>query len=86
MISLVRIDLAAVDRLDAATVLAEQWAASAPAADELEDAEWAAMIAPYGEQFPGLAPAQDQALSEAELAQALGWLGPDRPGARLPVR
>jgi Domain of unknown function (DUF4253) len=75
-----RCDLAAVDRLDAATVLAEEWVASAPAADELEDAEWAAMIAPYGEQLPGLAPAQDQALSEAELAQALGWLGPARIG------
>jgi hypothetical protein len=75
-----RCDLAAVGQLDAATVLAREWAGSVPTAAELEDPEWAAMVAPYGEQFPGLAAGQGQALTEAELARALGWLGPARIG------
>jgi hypothetical protein len=74
-----RRDLAAVDQLDAVTVLARQWAGSVPTAAELEDPEWAAMVAPYGEPFPGLARGQDQALTEAELARTLaGWA---RPGS-----
>lgn len=76
----VQCDLAAVDRLDAATVLAQEWAGRAPAADELADPEWAAIIAPYAEQFPGLAPAQAETLTEAELTRALDWLGPARIG------
>jgi hypothetical protein len=37
-----------------------------PDAEELEeDPEWFAMAAPCGQQFPGLAPAQDQPLTEA---------------------
>jgi hypothetical protein len=74
-----RCDLAAVDRLDAAAVLAGQW--WVPTQAELEsDPELAATVAPYGEQFPGLAPAQEQALTEAELAQALDWFGSARIG------
>jgi hypothetical protein len=70
-----------VDRLDVATVLAEQWAGGVPDAEELEgDPEWFAMAAPYGQQFPGLAPAQAKALTEAEVARALGWFGPARIG------
>lgn len=75
-----RCDLAVVDRLDAATVLAREWAASAPTARELDDPELAAMVAPFGVQFPGLAPSQDQALTEAELTRALGWFGSARIG------
>lgn len=74
-------DLAVVDELDAAAVLAGQWDDSVPPADDLEsDPEAAAMIAPYGEQFPGLARGQDQVLTEDELARALGWFGPARIG------
>ena len=73
-------DLAALDRLGAATVLAEQWADSVPTAEELEDPELAAMIAPFGEHFPGPARGQDQPLTETELARALGWFGPARIG------
>jgi hypothetical protein len=75
-------DLAAVARLDAAAVLAEQWWGPwGPTQAELEsDPELAAMVAPYGEQFPGLAPAQEQALTEAELARALSWFGSARIG------
>jgi hypothetical protein len=76
-----RCDLAVVQRLDAATVLAQQWADSAPAGEDLaEDPDCAAMVAPYGEQFPGLARAQTQPLTEAELSRALGWLGSARIG------
>jgi hypothetical protein len=76
-----RCDLATVDRLDATTVLAQSWAGSVPSAGELErEPDFAAMFAPYGLQFPGLARGQDQALTEAELAQALGWFGPARIG------
>jgi hypothetical protein len=70
-----------VDRLDAATVLAREWANSVPTAGELEsDHELAKMVAPFGEQFPGLARGQDQALTEAELARALSWFGSARIG------
>lgn len=31
-------------------------------------------------QFPGLAPGQEQALIDAEMARALGWFGPARIG------
>jgi Domain of unknown function (DUF4253) len=79
-------DLAAINRLDAATVLAGQWAGSAPTADELADPEAAAMVEPYGERFPGLARGQEQALTEAELARALGWLGSARIGLVPAVR
>lgn len=75
-----RCDLAAVDRLDAATVFANEWAGRAPTAEELADPQAAAMVAPYGEQFPGLARGQDQVLTEAELSRALGWLGSARIG------
>lgn len=73
-------DLAAVGRLDAASVLAQQWADSVPAAEELADPECAEMVAPYGAEFPGLARGQQQALTEAEQARALAWLGSARIG------
>jgi hypothetical protein len=68
-----RCDPAAVDRLDAATVLAEHWAGEVPTPEQLEDepdlADW---FAPFGFEFPGLAPGQDQELTSAELVAALG--------------
>jgi hypothetical protein len=76
-----RCDLAAVDQLDAATVLAEHWAGQTPTPADLEDepdlSDW---FAPFGFEFPGLAPGQDQELNSAELATALGWFGPARIG------
>ncbi len=76
-----RCDLAAVDQLDAATVLAQCWAGEAPTPDEVErEPDLANWFAPYGLQFPGLAPAQDQELTEAELDRALSWFGPARIG------
>jgi hypothetical protein len=78
-----RCDLAAVDGLDAASVLAEVWAGKAPTLEDFERqpeffADW---FPPVGSEFPGLAPGQDQALTEAELDRALSWPGPARPGS-----
>jgi hypothetical protein len=74
-------DLADVDRLDPATVLAEGWADVLPSQRELDlDHELAATIAPFGERFPGLARHQDQELTGAEQSQALGWFGSARIG------
>jgi hypothetical protein len=77
-----RCDLAAVDRLDAAAVLAQAWAGTAPTLEDFERqpeffADW---FPPVASQFPGLTPGQDQALTEAELDRALSWFGPARIG------
>lgn len=77
-----RCDLAAVDQLDAASVLAQAWAGQAPTPEEYERepeffADW---FPPVGSEFPGLAPGQDQALTEAELDRVLSWFGPARIG------
>jgi len=74
-----RCDLASVDQLDASAVLAQSWADSLPEEWDEDDLELADMIAPYGQHFPGLAPRQDQAVTEAELARSLDWL----PQARI---
>lgn len=74
-----RCDVAAVDRLDAATVLADSWDAVVPGADEFDE-EAVEMLAPYGLRFPGLAPGQAESLTEAELARALGWFESARVG------
>jgi hypothetical protein len=77
-----RCDLAAVDRLDAASVLAQQWASSAPTPKEFEREPelLAGWFPPFGLEFPGLAPGQDRELTSAELAAALRWFGPARIG------
>jgi hypothetical protein len=76
-----RCDLAAVDRLDAASVLAEAWAGQTPSPDQVErEPDLADWFAPFGLEFPGLAPGQDQELTSAELDAALGWFGPARIG------
>jgi hypothetical protein len=77
-----RCDLAAVDRLDAASVLGEAWAGKAPSPEEFERepeffADW---FPPAGSEFPGLAPGQDHALTGAELDRALARFGPARIG------
>jgi hypothetical protein len=77
-----RCDLAAVDQLDAGTVLAQAWAGMAPTREEFEGepeffADW---FPPVGSEFSGLAPGQDQALTEPELDRALSWFGSARIG------
>jgi hypothetical protein len=73
-----RCDLAAVDRLDAASVLAQQWASSAPTRKEFErEPEFFAGWFPlFGLESPGLAPGQDRELTSA----ALRWFAPARIG------
>jgi hypothetical protein len=77
-----RCDLAAVDRLDAATVLAQCWASQAPTPEavEREPEYFDSWFPPFGLEFPGLAPRQDQELTSAELGAALAWFGPARIG------
>jgi hypothetical protein len=49
------LDTTAIDRLDAAAILADYW--SADEETFAEDEEFRAMLAPFGPSFPGLAPA-----------------------------
>jgi hypothetical protein len=72
-----RCNLAEVDRLDPATILAASWADSLDPDDD--DPEQAAMVAPFSLRFPGLAKAQEEGLSPAEITQIVGGL----PSARL---
>lgn len=76
-----RCDLAAVDRLDGATAIAQEWACCVPGSGSGEfDPGLAEELAPFGMRFPGLTPGQDRALTEAELDRALDWCGAARIG------
>lgn len=74
-------DVAEVDQLDGAAVLRARWRDKLPSPEE-EAAEpgWADEYAPFSRQFPGLAPAQQSALSAARLHQVLSSLPPARIG------
>lgn len=61
-------ELSWLDDLTAADVLAERWQASLPPADSDDSS---AQLAPFGREFPGLAPATTERLSMAELQQVL---------------
>jgi hypothetical protein len=82
-------DIADLDHLDAADVLATLWDRSMPL-DEDEDDFWegdhavSAMRVPFSRQFPGLAPAEDGRLSMAQLHGTLRSL-PPAPIALVPV-
>lgn len=74
-------DITHLDELDAADVLAEGWP------DEVEDDldeddpdSLAAELAPFGRQFPGLAPPEQARLGETELQRSLDSLPPARIG------
>lgn len=74
-------DVTAVDRVNVAQALADNWSGNLP--DE-EDEEWgeedAEEIAPFGLRFPGLAPRQDAMLDDVGIAQALSLIGSARIG------
>jgi hypothetical protein len=71
-------ELADVDELDPATVLATSWASSLdPDGDDPEQLE---LIAPFSLEFPGLAPGGGAALTAAELSRAVSSLPPARIG------
>src|SRR5882724_6838123 len=84
-------EAARVDRLDAAVVLADDWAdaleqlGDGDADDEADDSEARALRAPFTRQFPGLAPAQETALSPVRLHEVLSGLPPARIGL-VPAR
>jgi hypothetical protein len=75
-------DIGILDQLDAARVLADDWA---DGLEELEPGEEEASAAieergPFGPQFPGLAPPEETPLSPGRLREVLGALPPARLG------
>lgn len=73
-------DIAQLDRMDAAVVLASGWDGALPSpAEEDDDPDPAQQRAPFGRKFPGLAPAEDTPLTAAELRDVLTAL----PASRL---
>lgn len=81
-------DVAELDRLDAADVLAMLWDRSMPPDEEEEEFEGGhgtALRAPFSRQFPGLAPHENSKLSMARIHQALGSL-PAAPIGLIPAR
>ena len=73
-------DLASAGRLDAATVLAENWSGRLPEDEEEFDEDTAGEVAPFGLRFPDLAPDQKHSLTDAEVARALNLIGWARIG------
>jgi hypothetical protein len=70
-------DVAGLDHMDAAELLEERWDGEMPSDyEDQEEGDWAAMRAPFSRTFPGLAPAEDQQLSQAQRQQALSALPP----------
>jgi hypothetical protein len=80
------LDVAELERIDAARVLREMWDSSAFEGDgedweeEEEDEHMVAMRAPFSRRFPGLAPAEDSSLSQDQIQDVLGALHPARLG------
>jgi hypothetical protein len=75
-----RSEVTGLDRLNAAEVLASLWETTLPGPED-EGEEYAARVrAPFAEQFPGLAPAQDGRLSVARIHEFLTPLPPARLG------
>jgi hypothetical protein len=79
-------DLAAADQIDPAAVLRTRWAEQARVPTEQEEPdpwwrEWArAQIAPFSDDFPGLAPACAEPLDVAQQHAAISVLPPGRIG------
>jgi hypothetical protein len=75
-------DVAGLDHMDAAELLEERWDGEMPS--DYEDREggepWTTMRAPFSRTFPGLAPAEDQHLSQGQREQALSGLPPAHIG------
>jgi hypothetical protein len=72
-------DIAQLDRMDAAVVLASSWDGVLPVDEADEDPVPAQQRAPFGRRFPGLAPAAECQLTAAELRDVLAA----RPASRL---
>src|SRR5215471_17604026 len=63
-------DVALMDQMSAQTVLARDWSG------EFDDPRAAAFRAPFGDRFPGLAPAESEPLAAAELQRVVSALPP----------
>jgi hypothetical protein len=68
------VDVALLDQISAEEVLTAHWTS------EFEDPRAAASRAPFGDRFPGLAPAQSEPLPAARLRHALSALPPAHLG------
>ncbi len=85
-------DISTIGELDTAALLAEMWSGEFEDEDaesedvEDEDDEFREMIAPFSRQFPGLAPAAEQRLTDHEIEQALRSLPPARVGVAVASR
>lgn len=82
-------DVTGLDQLSAADLISELWEDVEEYDDEEaeeEDDEFAQMRAPFTAQFPGLAPAEQDQLSEDRLARVLGDLPPTRMGLAVASR
>jgi hypothetical protein len=83
-------DLTGLDQIDLAAFLRAGWhGRELSPEEELEPGwrEWAeARIAPFSREFPGLAPACDQPLDQAEMRGAIGCLPPARIGLAIADR
>jgi hypothetical protein len=79
-------NIGVLDQLDAARVLADDWADGLeelelePEPGGEEDSEAIEERAPFGPQFPGLAPPEETPLSPERLREVLGALPPARLG------
>ncbi len=74
-------DIAEVDQLDGAAVLRARWHDKVPSQAEAEGEPGGAdEYAPFSRQFPGLAPAEQAALTAARLHQVPCSLPPARIG------
>ena len=72
-----------LDGMDAAEVLAEMWEGEMPSDEEEEEGggdELAEIRAPFGKQFPGLAPPENTPLSPGRLDEVAGSLPAGRIG------
>jgi Domain of unknown function (DUF4253) len=82
-------DVAWLGHMDAAELLEERWDDQMPSEyEDQDDDELTAMRAPFSRQFPGLAPAEVQHLSQEQRQQVLSALPPARIGlvvARRPA-
>jgi hypothetical protein len=69
-------NVAALDHMDAAELLEERWDGQMPFKyeEQMEGEPWTAMRAPFSRTFPGLAPPEDQCLSQTQRQQALSAL------------
>jgi hypothetical protein len=74
-------DVAALDYMDAAWLLEERWNGEMSSDyEDQQESEWAAMRAPFSRTFPGLAPAEEQYLSQARRQQVLSAVPPAHIG------